>query len=187
MHILTGLVLAGLFGKGTGSGHSPLLGSWGPVRTVHLLPGRVRFETDVLRGDPEGGKRLAERLARIEGVDSAATSPVSGTVLIRYDEKVLQADLLFAAIVRLLGVERELERTPVPALARGIRQAGAAANRAVFEQSGGLIDLWTAVPLVLGAIGLYRLSTQRSAVFPAGVTMVWWAYSSLVRGARPAR
>jgi hypothetical protein len=187
MHILTGLVLAGLFGKGGGAARSPLLSSGGPIRTVHLLPGRVRFQSDVLRGDPAGGEKLAERLAGIEGVGSAAANPVSGSVLIRYDEQVVQAELLFVAIVRLLGLEREVERAPTPALARGLRQSCAAANRAVYEQTGGLLDLWTAVPLVLGFIGLQRIASRRSAVFPAGLTMVWWAYSALLRGAHPGR
>jgi hypothetical protein len=141
----------------------------------------------VLQGDPGGGEKLAERLAGIEGVESADASAVSGSVLLRYNEQVVQAELLFVAIVRLLGLEREVERAPTPALVRGVRQAGAAANRAVYEQTGGLLDLWTAVPLVLGLIGLQRISTRRSAVFPAGLTMVWWAYSALLRGAHPGR
>ena len=91
------------------------------------------------------------------------------------------------SIVRLLGLEKELQRAPMPVLVRELREAGDAANRAVYERTGGLIDLWTAIPLVLGAIGVHRVLTQRSAIMPAGLTMVWWAYSALLRGGRTGR
>jgi hypothetical protein len=187
MHILTGFVLAGLFGRRSVAARSPLLSVGGPVRTTHLLPGRVRLQVEVLRGDPDGAAKLATTLARIEGVQSAEASPVSGSVLIRHDEEILQAELLVAAIVRMLGLEKELERSPTPILIRELRAASDAANRAVYERTGGLIDLWTAVPVVLGIIGLQRILNQKPAVFPAGLTMVWWAYSSLLRGGAPRR
>jgi hypothetical protein len=164
-----------------------LLGLQGPVRTTHLLPGRVRFQVRKLRGDPTATSDLAQRLGRIEGVEAVEASPVSGSVLLRYDEDPLRADLLLAAIVRLLGLERELERPPTPLLVQELRSAGDALNHAVYERSGGLIDLWTAIPLGMVLVGIHRMATQRSAMLPAGLTLVWWGYNSLFLKGRPNR
>jgi hypothetical protein len=186
MHILTGILVGALLGRPKSSTKPALLGLGGPIRTVHVLPGRVRFAVERLRGDAAAADALAGRLGRIEGVELVEVSPLSGSVLIRFRAETLEPELLFAAIVRLLGLEKELERAPSPLLTRELREAGQALNRAVYEQTGGLIDLWTAVPLLLAGIGLRKVIVERGSL-PAGLTLIWWGYNALLRGGGPPR
>jgi hypothetical protein len=171
------------------SGHrrSPLLELSYPIRTLHMLPGRVRFEIPKLQGDSAASDRLVSSLTRLDGVGEVRVTTRIGTVLIRFDDTKLQPELLVAAIVRLLDLEREMETTPQSAAGREIRAAAQALDRAVFDMCRGLIDLRTAVPLLLATLGLYRIVTRQGTVLPAGATLLWWAYTAMRRGAPAAR
>ena len=182
MHLITGLILAHLLRGKEQPARSPLLRLTGPIETSHLLPGRVRFRISSLVGDKAQGETVVERLQQLPGVGSVAVNEITGSVLIRYDAAALQPELLFAALARLLGLERELERAPLPILTRELRHLGEALNRAVYEQTNGFIDLWTAIPILLAFVGVRKLLQEGTATFPPGFTLVWWAYLALLRG-----
>ena len=135
MHILTGLILANLLGKGR-RGRKPLVTMFrtGPVQTAHWLPGRVRFRVAPLVEDERAGSLVSEKLARVQGVDAVDVSPATGSVLVRYREGVVEPELLYSALVRLLGLEDRLKRPPQPALTREIRNVLDSLNRAVRSE-----------------------------------------------------
>ena len=64
-------------------------GAFGPVRrtrTVHnAVPGRVRFRVKGLRGSDALKVAIETRLSRVEAVQSASASVVTGSVLVRFD------------------------------------------------------------------------------------------------------
>ena len=184
MHIITGLLLSALFTGRKQRPEHPLLQIGWPIRTKHLLPGRVRFEIPLMVGQTERLNAAVEQVGRIEGVESAGCSGVTGSVLICFDERKLDADLLFAALIRLLGLEKELERVPPSTVSKGITETGRALDQAVYSRTSGFIDLRTMVPLALGTIGLWRLLVQRTGSLPSALTMAWWAYASLSHNSR---
>ena len=51
----------------------------------------------------------------------------------------------------------------------------------VYDQSGGLIDLWSAGLILLTAVGIQKTSGPKERVpFPPGLTLVfWWGLASL--------
>lgn len=123
MHILTGLVLAGLLGK-IKDGRRTLLPMFrtGPVRTVHWLPGRVRFRVPSLVNDGRGAAVIQQKLPTIQGVRSVQLDSNTGSVLVVYREEDVRPELLFAAIVRLLGLDEEVRRTPEPVVTKELRE-----------------------------------------------------------------
>ncbi|MHC4399274.1 MAG: HMA2 domain-containing protein [Planctomycetota bacterium] len=184
MHIITGLIVAGLTGRRRRGRPVVTTFRTGPVQTVHYLPGRVRFRVPSLASDANGAVRLVERLPHVEGVDSVDVSPATGSVLITYRQKEVQPELLFAAVVRLLDLDEEVRRLPVPTLAREIRSAADSLNRAVYVQTGGVIDLWSALLIVLAAIGARKLLAEGARSFPTGFVLLWWSLTSLLSGPR---
>jgi len=181
MHIVTGLILAKLLGpKRKGPASLVTRFRTGPVRTVHWMPGRVRFRAEVLSDDGALRDVVAEKLGAIDGVSDIAVSGATGSVLIAYREETVKPELLFAALVRLLGFDAELDRTPRPALTREIGAVMESLNRAVYEQTGGLLDFRSATMIVLAAIGIRQLATEGARGFPPGFTLLWWAANSLL-------
>jgi copper chaperone CopZ len=181
MHIITGLLLAGLLGKGKSRRRTlmPMLRT-GPVQTAHWIPGRVRLRVPSLTENAAGAAVVQEKLPTLQGVQSVKVNPASGSVLIVYREDEVRPELLFAAVVRLMGLDAELKRTPEPVVTRELREIFGSVNRMVYDQTGGLIDLWSAGLILLSAIGIQKLLTQGMGAFPAGLTLVWWGMVSLL-------
>jgi hypothetical protein len=184
VHILTGMIITALLRKRSQGGVAgddalPRFRT-GPIRVIHTLPGRVRFQVPSLGADPDGCARLASNLSRLEGVDAVTANPTSGSVLIRFDEERVKSHLLLAAISRLLGLDEQMQRTPTPLVARELNHMGSGLNRAFLEQTRGLIDLRTAAMIALGVVGVRKLLAEGGGSLPAGMTLVWWATNSLV-------
>jgi hypothetical protein len=99
---------------------------------------------------------------------------VSGSVLVHFAPDRVKPDMLLGAAIRLLGLERDVQR-PLPSfVGEGIRQAGESLNHAVYEQTGGVVDLWTSVTLLLVAAGVQQLAAGNQFGWP----LLWWAYRS---------
>ena len=183
MHIITGLLVTALLGKkAKQQAQSPLMHLKWPIETKHLLPGRVRFHIPLLVGDGTGIQSIETQLQRVEGVDSVEAKKISGSVVILYQPEKIAPELLFAALIRVLGLEKELERTPQSTVAKELRNIGEALNRTVYSMTDGLVDLWTIIPLVLLGVGIRKIMTERTLSFPAGFTLLWWAYMGMFRG-----
>lgn len=176
MHLVTGFLLTALLGR-KGSDTRPRLPSFpGILETVHVLPGRMRLRTPALAGDARLGGDVEKRLRRLEGITSVRISTVTGSLLITFDPQVVGPEILLAAVIRLLGLEERLERAPRSRIGHEIRELGAALNQAVHQQTGGMIDLWTGLPLVLAAVGIRNILAKNGQL---GLPLLWWAYVSL--------
>jgi hypothetical protein len=182
MHIITGMLISLLFSENKKNKNHPLLDLRWPIITQHLLPGRVRFRIPLLVGQPKLMTGTKEQMGKIEGVLLIEADPRTGSVLVKFDDEKLQPELLYSALIRLLGLEKELERTPTPKIVNEISQLGKGINKAIYSQTNGLIDLKTTLPLVLGIVGIYRLITERPISMPASLTMVWWGFNALMSG-----
>ena len=183
MHILTGLLFAGLLGKDKFCRRTlmPMLRT-GPVQTAHWIPGRLRLRVPSLAKNAAGAAMVQEKLPTIQGVQSVRLNPATGSVLIVYREDQIRPELLFAAIVRLMNLDAELKRPPQPLVTRELREILESLNRIVYDRTGGLIDLWSAGLIILAAIGMQRVLAQGMRAFPAGLTLVWWGMASLLGG-----
>ena len=175
MHLITGFILASVLGRKRRGASRRAPSFPGVIETVHLLPGRVRFRTPHLVGKQPEGKELKRRLARIDGVKEVEVSSVSGSICLRFADDRLKPELLMAAIIRLLGLERQIERAPRSWLGREIRDTGEALNRAMHERTGGMVDFYTAMPLLLVVLGVRNIAARRTMGWP----MLWWAYREL--------
>lgn len=176
MHIVTGLLLTTLLGRNRGTSRLRLPSFPGVLETAHALPGRLRFRVPAIRGHREAAAEVQARLQRLEGVNTAEVSQTTGSVLLTYRQAVVEPELLFAGVVRLLGLDQQIKKTPRSRVARELRDAGEALNRAVHARTGGVIDLWTALPLVLVVLGVRNLASRHSQM---GWPLLWWAYLAL--------
>jgi hypothetical protein len=174
MHLITAALLGVFLRHKRGIGHDGLPSFAGVMEIAHVLPSRLRLRAPVLIGQPRAAEQLQRSLAGLDGVCAVEVSPVSGSLLLQFVPDRVRPDMLVGAAIRLLGLERDIQRPAPSYIGEGIRQAGESVNHAIREQTGGLIDLWTSVTLLLLVMGVRQLAAGNQFGWP----LLWWAYRS---------
>ncbi|WP_371478936.1 ATP-binding cassette domain-containing protein [Kitasatospora sp. NBC_00315] len=89
-----------------------------------VIPGRQRWDVELVLGRPRTAEILAAALRRVPGITEARANPVTGGVLVRHDARLRPADvgrIVRRAVTRvaqdLTGAGRQGPARPVPASA----------------------------------------------------------------------
>lgn len=181
MHLLIGSLLSLLLSKKSFKSKTiqPKLGYRGIIELKHALPGRIRYKIPKLSQYKNNLKQFKKQLLSINGIKDIEFNPVSGSVLVFYDETGIEPIYIFAALVKLFGLEPELERPPQSAVGKELNDITSSLDRAAYEYTRGLLDLKTGVPLLLIIVALYQLFVKRNMGLPGALTFLWWAYAML--------
>lgn len=65
---------------------------------LHKIPGRVRIKVPTIRYSPGGAPVVQDLLETLPGVEKAHCNPVTGSVVVYYDESVTSPDEFIAAL-----------------------------------------------------------------------------------------
>jgi copper chaperone CopZ len=88
----------------------------GPLRSatcVHALPGRLRLRIRDLKRSPDLARSIEQRLGRMAGVRRVEANPVTGSILVVYDENLLDRRDVFGALLAWdVVVDAPLEPAP---------------------------------------------------------------------------
>lgn len=179
MHIVTGLIIAALAGRVKKK--SDLQGipyrNTGPLQIAHVLPGRIRLRIPAL---PEKDERVLsgiDQLRNLQGIDKVSTTVVTGSLVIHFDQNKLDPVFLFSVVARLLGLDKQLEKEVNPIILREINELTGSLNRAVYDETHGMIDLRTLAVALLLIFGGRQLIRDKWGALPTGVTLIWWAFN----------
>lgn len=185
MHLLTGVIIAALAGRARQNKVLQGLPKFqtGPIQVAHALPGRIRFIIPALRDRHEEMKDGIDQLAELSGIDSVTHSSVTGSLVVRFDYERIPPPLLFSAVSRLLGLDHELDKPLTPGVIRELKELGGSLNRMVYDETHGLLDLKTIAVGGLLVMGGRKLFLEKWGTFPTGLTLLWWAFNLINRGA----
>ncbi len=61
---------------------------------LHDVPGRLRVRTPFIKGSESLAKHVEKFLEQINGIKSVATNPVTGSIIMTYDEKKVTSKML---------------------------------------------------------------------------------------------
>jgi copper chaperone CopZ len=168
------------------------------VRVVHAIPGRVRLKIGEVRDNPALAWDVEEQLSRIPGVKRVEANPVTGSVLVLFDEpQATPADSLEhlssiwpAELGSLdpaaLGHEHANGHVNgtngasagIGPLDRRIVGMFGSLNARVSDATHGT-DLKVLFPLALFALGVRGLFTDKLP-FPAWYDFFWFALSTFI-------
>lgn len=141
----------------------------------HDIQGRVRVRIPSKRRDASYFAFLEEKLKKCEGIDALQANPLTGGVLVLHHvdlptiAQYAKQNELFALAERSSAAPVSLHvATQFRALDQGLQSATA-----------GTIDLSSAAFVGLTLAGMYQL--LRRNIWPAGLTLLWYATSVLPR------
>ncbi|MBX3206230.1 MAG: hypothetical protein KF764_14255 [Labilithrix sp.] len=131
-----------------------------------------------------GSVRAAERtrvgLARTHGVTCAAHDPRTGSLLVEYDPRDIDANGLVARACELSGLELAPPRQARPSAAFRIVGFVRRADRRTESITGGRVNLGVLIPGGLMALAFYSFFKSSHTRLPRWDSLVYWGYSVFV-------
>ena len=163
-------------------------------KLVSSLPGRRRYRVSKL--SPELAKLLEEQLVKLSYVQSVQANPVSGSILLVFDE-AYEADVeqLAQWLERKFfgGVAAKISRgfdkmaamasseAHAGSITRSIRNTARAFSQWIKDHTCGWFDMSSLASLLFLLRGLRKMMLTKQ--YPSGSQMLWWAVT-LMRGWR---
>jgi hypothetical protein len=173
--MVIGFILASLLKKKKAGQALPVIP--GKFEISHSMPGRIRFRVPSLSTRTESQIQTVRReLPKINEIRSVEINSYSGSVLVQYEVDEIEPYIVCGLLIKILGLETELESRPESAIQRELRIIGKAVNHAVYNSTGGMLDLTSGFILFTIALGLYKILLQNDRSLPGGFNLLWWAY-----------
>jgi Heavy metal associated domain 2 len=167
----------------------------GGVQVAHAIPGRIRLKIEGLRANPGLAQRLEERLSGTAGVRHVEASPVTGSLLIRYDEQSPEwrgGEVVLAGKLAGVAPGLDLRTTAHTWTAKGVDSSDPLAlksshvtglfgslNEAVSSVTGGT-DLKLLVPLLLVLLGVRGFLTAERMAVPRWYDFLWFGFGAFI-------
>jgi hypothetical protein len=101
-----------------------------------------------------------------------------------YHDEEISASIICGILLKLLGLEQDLDAQPQSLIQKELNLIGTSLNRQVYNSSAGILDLTSALSLSIFAFGMYKIIVQRDRNTPSGFSLLWWAYVIFRRGNR---
>lgn len=148
---------------------------------THHHPGRLRVRSQAFADETSLAERTRDGLAPIVGVRSVTHDPRTGSLLVQYEPREIDANGILQRIETLAGVEVSSE-TPRRARERAkqIVDAVRKLDAAVLQLSNGQLDLRMLVPGSLAALGVYSFLKSSHTRIPRWDNLAYWAYAIFI-------
>jgi len=177
MNIIFGTILSLissklLSGEKKSKENSSLLSIRRPIEVKHVIPGRIRISAPSIKGDITSSQNLEKQLKHIDSVSEVKVSVHTGSIIIHYDAEKLEAALLVAAIIKLLGLESELDKVPEPLIRKYFKKATKALDQAVYDRTNGLVDIKTLGFILLTLTSMSR-TKKTNSILPSLITLLF--------------
>ena len=177
MHIFTLMLISKLL-KGKSKKH--FKGFKGIIEIRHSLNGRIRFFVPKLKGNPEACASLEKHLIKAEVIREIKINHVSGSVLLIYKPGGADDATLTGVLVKLLGIEKEIEKDPTPVVGKELSGLLKSINTAIYEHSNGLLDLNNLITMSFMSMGIFSM-IKSPRILPSGLSLLYWAYNNATR------
>ena len=153
---------------------------YGVIQVKHYQNGRLRLQTDILRENVELEQEFLNNMRQLSGIDSVRVNSVTGSILIYFDEKIIESSFLYLIVLKLLHLEEEALKNKPGKIKVLLKQTFEAVDMAIYNKSKGYLDLKTLVAGIFAFYGIKKL--KMTPKLPAGATLLWWAFIFLSEG-----
>jgi cation transport ATPase len=162
------------------------------VRLAHASPGRIRLKVEDIKNDPQRAREIEAKLRTVSGIHSAQANPVTGSLLLIYDEPTLESMELPFAVAQVLGISlNDLDpedlrllmshqgngnKLHASSISEGLESTVREMNAAVRRTVG--TDLGILLPLALAVLGLRSLLVSEKTLLPSWHDYLWFSFST---------
>lgn len=140
------------------------------------IKGRIRFYSPILKSNDNLSNYLLDQVKKIQVIKLCTINTVTGTILIEYDHENLDPQTLEGAIIKLLGLDKDIEDGRVSQIRKETSNIVSALDSGIYDFSNGILDLksLTVIGFFVAAFLDYRNYGFRT---PDYMTLLWWSAS----------
>ena len=145
----------------------------GVLEVKNSIDGRVRFKIDALKENELLARTFLEQVKKISVIKYAEVNICLGTMLIEYDSSMVDGLTLQGAVMKLLGIDSQLEGNRTSRLRTSAENCVEALDSGIYEFTKGILDFKSVFIMIflLGAFYDYRTYGRRIPAYP---TLLWW-------------
>lgn len=155
---------------------------YGILEVQHYIKGRIRLKINSLVGDTVKSQELKSRLIVLNGIVEVQVNPLVGSVLVKFDEEIVDSITLIGAILNILELEDEIFVEKEGKIFGGMRELVGNINFAIYNKTKGILDLKTLIALFFIYVGVKKV--RQNPVMPNGVNLLWWGYNIISKGGK---
>lgn len=155
---------------------------YGILEVQHYIEGRIRIKIESLKHDDEKAEELKVNLLKLNGIDEVTINILLGTILIKFDEAIIEPVILIGVLLNFLGLEEEAFEKKNGKMSFVLKDILEAADMALYNKTKGIMDLKTSIALVFMVYGIKKI--RQNPIMPNGVNLLWWAYNIMTRGGK---
>lgn len=154
----------------------------GILEVQHYIKGRVRLRVNILVGNEEKSKELIARLSGLNGIGDISVNPLIGSVLIKFQEEIVDPITLIGAILNILELEEEVFSKKSGKAFSGMRELVELVDFTIYNKSKGILDLKSVIALLFIINGVRKI--RQNPIMPNGVNLLWWGYNIIAKGGK---
>ena len=171
------------------------------VEVLHAIPGRVRLRIARVKEDPSLPDEICRHLSVVDGIEQVEANPVTGSLLIHFDQERLQNLESLAAILQTMNAvlpDCDLGSLDLDAWLSASESKDAPHTNgspgfswppAFFSWTAApgadMADPYRWIPWVLAALGIRELLVGKTSAMPCWYDYFWFAFASYHMVNRP--
>ena len=138
------------------------------------IPGRMRLYVPSLSGSMDQAEQAREQLLGTGVVHRVELEPRTGSMLVCYDERKVEAAVIEGAVIKLLGLDAVINGKQKSRMESGLHTILDAVDRGVMGATNGLMDGKMLAGTALSVLAIREWRLVGLAV-PGAMTLLWWA------------
>lgn len=150
----------------------------GVLEIKHSMSGRIRFSIPLLKENEEAKQVLVEQLSKVPAISKLEISLITGSLLICFDEKVVDPAILIGAIIKILGLEDQIGNRPEALATTELKNIKESINMAIYEKSNGILD-GKSLFILLTLISGVKMIKGNPTLLPNGYTLLRWGATGI--------
>ncbi len=152
----------------------------GILEVKHIIENRIRVLIPMLKNNDTAIKDLIAELSKIEIISAVEASPITGTLVIKFDQSKIEPVLLLGAIVKILGLEKQISKDENAALESEFALMTKSIDSSVMKVSNDKLDIKSTVTVIIIAGLAYNIFVNKAPLttLPSPITLLWWMYQN---------
>lgn len=150
------------------------------LEVKHYSRGRLRVKIPSIQYNLEKEDEVRKKLLNLKGINSVEVNVLIGSMLILFDENVIDPVMLIGIVLNFMELEEEAFSRKNGKITFALKDIVEAMDMTVYNKTKGILDLKSLIALLFIGYGIKKV--RQNPVMPNGVNLLWWGYNIVTKG-----